>query len=583
VLFCFVLAAHIGGLDACSDDSSAGDTGDGGVDATTTDAHPSDGTLVDGDLFDGANPDGTAPQCSRHYFEDIEIPMSDGKYLAAFVRRAENPACALPTILIQTPYNKEHTRDLWFDGDIADNPLFSSPSYNFVVLDWRGFYGSAAAAVTQPDYGQDGYDAVEWIATQDWSNGRVATWGVSALCKIQYQTAVKQPPHLVAAVPIFCGMNNTYEDYYPGGVLRREYTDTITALFGANVVEQHPYKDMAWSYLGSLYSAANVAVPMLVVAGWFDLNTHASVTDFADLTTQSPPAVAQAHRLLVGAWHHFAAGGESAAGRPMTAQELLYHDGERKIQQDSLAWFNHHLRQHENEVDQWSPVRYVSAGDGTNVYRSADSWPPAATTEHILYLHATGELSDASPTAAQVSFPYDPLDPSPTKGGATLSPNLDHGPHDQAEVIARDDALVFTSALLSAPLEIHGTLRLELDVATTGVDTDFSVRLTDVDPDENHLLIGEGIARLKLRDSLSLPSTVVAGMRYTLTVDVINDLAYTFAVGHRVGLIITSSNHPRFDRNPNTGNDFFDQAVVPLAVTNTLYTDGSCRLILPVD
>jgi len=247
--------------------------------------------------------------CADHMFADISIPMRDGKSLAAFVRRPTNPACKLPTVLIQTPYDKENARALWFDNATTENPLFDSPDYNFVVLDWRGFYGSANALNGQPNRGEDGYDAVEWIAAQPWSDGRVGTWGVSALCRVQHWTAVEQPPSLVAAVPIFCAMNDTYLQYYPGGVLRREYVDTLGFLFGGNLVEQHPTDDNVWAYAANLYDPAQVKIPMLIVAGWYDLDNNSTFETWDQLITDSDASVRTAHHLLIGDWHHFAAGG----------------------------------------------------------------------------------------------------------------------------------------------------------------------------------------------------------------------------------------------------------------------------------
>ena len=170
----------------CSDDSASADRIDGAIPA---DAEvPQDGEV-----------DGQAPDCAPYRFEDVMIPMRDGNFLSAFVRRPMDEACRLPAILIQTPYNKENARTMWFD-DPSGEPLFESADYAFVVVDWRGFFGSAQAAVTgtQP-YGEDGYDTVEWIAAQSFSDGKVGTWGVSALCVQQYRTAVEQPPHLAAA------------------------------------------------------------------------------------------------------------------------------------------------------------------------------------------------------------------------------------------------------------------------------------------------------------------------------------------------------------------------------------------------
>ncbi|HPS83291.1 MAG TPA: CocE/NonD family hydrolase, partial [Bacteroidales bacterium] len=127
------------------------------------------------------------------------ITMRDGKKLDADIYLPDTSGGqTYPTVLIQTPYNR-----LWyrFSLPLIGTAIGTSP-FAFVILDWRCFYGSAEACVTTPDRGADGFDAVEWIATQSWSDGQVATWGPSALGRVQYMTAKKNPPHLVCAVPL---------------------------------------------------------------------------------------------------------------------------------------------------------------------------------------------------------------------------------------------------------------------------------------------------------------------------------------------------------------------------------------------
>jgi predicted acyl esterase len=524
---------------------------------------------------------GGGPVCSAPIFEDVAVPLSDGKHLAGFVRRPPEDDCRLPAILVQTPYNKENVRALWFSGE-ESNPLFESQDYAFVVVDWRGFHGSAAAAVPFPDHGADGHDVVEWIAAQPWSNGKVGTWGVSALGRVQYWTAVHQPPHLVTAVPIFCTMNQTYLEYYPGGVLRRELVDTLEVLFGHSLIEAHPREDLVWSWLANQYDPADVKIPLLLVAGWYDLDNARSFRDWEAFLGQPGTGVGEAHRLLVGPWHHFAAGGESAgAGRPLTAEELRYHDRERRIQKESLAWFDYWMRGIDRGVSGWARVRYLAGGEAT--WSAAPRWPLPSGETRAFYLRREGLLAESPGPSEALSFRFDPRDPSPTCGGQTLRPDLLHGPQDQAEVLARDDRLVFTTAPLPAGLRLRGPLELRLAVTTTGADTDFVVRVTDVDPQGRHLLLADGVRRLSLRDTYAAKSPVAPGTRYEIEVPVINQLAYNLGAGHRLGIILTSSSWPRFERNPGTGDDFYAAASNPQAVTNTIFCDSASRLLVTVD
>ena len=529
----------------------------------------------------GAAGDGGVADCAQHELRDVSIPMRDGKSLAAFVRAPKDARCKLPVVLIQTPYGKDSTKGMWFSG-AGNDPLFDSKDYAFVVVDWRGFFGSIAAKVpgAQP-FGEDGYDTVEWAGTQPFSNGKVGMWGVSALCIQQYRTAVLKPPHLAASVPIFCSMNTTYEQYYPGGVLRREYYNFIGLYFGSGIILANPYRNATWVFAETVLKPQDVTAPMMVVAGWYDLHPVGSLQTWNGLVASSP-AAAQ-HRLLIGDWIHFAIGGEVAGGRALNPQELRYVDSAKKVQTDSRDFFELHLRGlATSPASGWAAVRYVRGAEGT--WESSPVWPPPGQTPRTFFLAADGGLAASAPPSGTLSLSYVSLDPSPTIGGATLQSGLLHGPTPQGAVISRPDARVFTSPLLTQPLRTRGAITVSLDIATDRADTDFAARLTDLQPDGGHLLLAEGIRRLKLRGSLGTVLSLDAGTRTTVPITFTSDLAYTFAAGHRVGLIITGSNFPRFERNPNTGADFFPDSGMPAFDANsTLFLDGTSRLVLQAD
>lgn len=552
-------------LTACSGDTGVEIRDSGAVDSSTEDAQE----LPDADL-----------RCAPQEFVDIEIPMRDGLTLAATVRKPADTSCRVPAILIQTPYDKDAARTLWL-SDGGENPLFDSTDYAFVVVDWRGFYGSTNAAVDKPNRGEDGFDTVEWIAEQPWSDGGVGMWGVSALCRAQYWTAIERPPHLVAAVPIFCALNDTYEQYYPGGVLRREWIDTLGVLFGGSIVKQHPLFDAVWNISEGLYSTADIAIPMLVVAGWYDLDPGANLDTFRSLVAGSSATSRDEHRLLVGPWIHQAVGGESSGGRALDEIELAYVDADNQIQGDSLRWFDLKLRGISNESASWSRVRAIVGGEDLPT-EGSDTWPPVATETLTLYLGAEGSLLETIPQAGTDEIVANPEDPSPSIGGNTLRFDLFHGPRDQAEVIARADASTFQTAVLTEPLQLRGPIAVTLAVSTTGDDTDFAIRITDIDEAGQHTLLGEGIHRLKLRSSFATPAAVVPGQRYSLQIKLRTELGYSVPEGHRIGLIVTPSNFPRFAVNPNNGDNFYSTPANSVTATNTLYLDGEAQLQLTV-
>lgn len=559
---------------ACGDDSAPGS--DASTDVPGTDA---DGTDADGVDAPGTD----APGCGTDQeFADVQIPMRDGAMLAAFIRRPVDADCALPTVLIQTPYDKENARALWFESSGA-NPLFDSTDYAFVVLDWRGRFGSSDAEADSMKLGTDGFDAIEWITAQTWSDGSVGTFGPSALCRVQYRTAEEQPPGLRAAVPIFCPRREEYEQYFPGGVLRREYLQSLGILFGtvSTLLETHPTHDALWrSVENTTDPTARIQTPMLLISGWWDLSPAIQLADFADLRERSPAG--DDHRLLIGPWSHFATNAESEGiGRDYTDEERLYFDHEQQIQSDTLAFFDLHLRGLESAASAWPTVRWTTGASETE--ESGDAWPPSDSISREYYLGSGDTLDTGEPDGPpiDVDFPCDPADPSPTIGGMGLRFDLLHGPTDQAEVIARDDAVTFATTPVSETLRIRGRIVANLRVKTTGADTDFAVRIADVRPDGTWLWIGEGIRRLSLRDDFGTRSEVVAGTEYDVPVELANHLAYDLPVGHALGLIVSSSNFPRFDVNPNDGTDFLEDGS-GVAVTNTVVTDGVSRLTVPV-
>ncbi len=538
---------------------------------------PDSGADVSGDADAAADADADVPlDCRERVVEDVMIPVGDGARLAATVARPAGSGCRVPAILVQTPYGKANFRAEFLDRTDADHPLFHSPDYAVVILDWRGFFGSASAppATLQRGYGEDGYDVIAWIASQPWSDGAVGTWGVSALCRVQYQTAVTNPPALRAAVPIFCQNNYTYLETYPGGVIRREYMQFLSAYFGASLYEAHPVRDAWWAWAERLYPVEDVRIPMLVVAGAFDLYNTGTLDTFTALCARSGDRRAE-HRLLLGPWHHYASGGESTGTRPLNEQEMKYFDSTREIEKWSLRFFDFHLRG--KSASRWEKAVVFRTANAQS-WEEADNWPPPEAREQEWGVSADGALVEGTGTAGEITLADNPLDPSPTVGGQTLLSTYDHGPAWQDAVVSRMDAVVFATAPLAAPLRLSGPVRVELRASTSGVDADVAVRLTDVDADGRHLLITDGIARLSMPPPYASRMLPVPGVPVPVTVNLTNHAAWTLPAGHRLGIIVSGSNYARFDANPHDGAAFFTGTGVPANLT--LHLDSGARLVV---
>ncbi len=505
------------------------------------------------------------------------IPMRDGKSLAADIYLPESTKKeAFSCILIQTPYNRKFYRYLGLPMGIGSN--IDSSAYAFVIVDWRCFYGSAAACDLDVNRGEDGYDVVEWITQQDWSDGKTGTWGASALGKIQFQTAREQPDGLVCCVPLVAAPQYEYLDYYPGGVKRTEYFEQLDSLgFGiGQFLNNHPVKDTAWWYYNFLtWYPDKIEVPMFMIGGWYDHNINGMFTFFEGLEAESP---AGDHKLLFGPWAHGSIGQKDQG-------ELTYPEAESWS--DSLArmFFDFHLQGIQNGWDSRPTTTMFQMGE--NLWSYQDAWPLEDTTHQSWYLHADGKLKTDFPNEQNLyaSFTYDPTDPSPTIGGATLHRDLEQGPYNQAPgVESRDDILIFSTETLENPVRITGQPKLLLYVSSDRLDTDFAIRLTDVYPDGRSMLLYSGIRRMRFRDGYYADDTAVMtpGNIYQAEIS-LPSLANTFMPGHQIKLDLTSSNYPRFDCNLNNGGPMYT-AGDTLIANNSVYfsEDYPSKLILPV-
>lgn len=505
------------------------------------------------------------------------IPMRDGKKLAADVY-IPSGCSSCPTILIQTPYN----RLLYHFGLPLDVGLnLNSSNYIFVIVDWRCFYGSSAACIATPQRGEDGFDVIQWITSQPWSDGKVGTWGASALGVIQFQTAKEHPPGLICSVPIVASPVTSYFDYYPGGDLRTEYVQQLTALgYNMTAILAFPYYNSGWTAAetGSDYPDS-IAVPMLMIGGWYDHNTDAMLKFFNEIRQQSPVAVRDKHRLLMGPWTH-----NTSSNAPSAVGGLSYPQAQNWSDSLSLKFFDFYLR---NINNGWNTTPYINFFQmGENQWFTGASWPPASTTSK-LYMHSNVVLDSNAPTLTNdnIGMIYDPRDPSPTIGGPTLKATLLQGPYDQAPAVeSRVDAVKFTTAVLSQDVRVNGKPKVHLHVSSDKKDTDFAVRLTDVYPNNTSMLVADGIFRMRFRSGFTTNDTasMINGQIYSIVVDMLNT-AITFLAGHRIRVDITSSNYPRFDCNLNNGLQMYVAGDTSVAA-QTIYFDSNHEsyLELPV-
>jgi uncharacterized protein len=307
----------------------------------------------------------------------------------------------------------------------------------------------------------------------------------------------------------------------------------------------HPSYDAFWRALSTREKLDRVRVPVFAAGGWFDNYAQSDLEAFTELRRLGREAY-----IMIGPWPHNMSDrfGNVDYG-PESVVPL------RRLQ---LAWFDHWLKGRDT-IAHFAPARYFTIG--SNRWQESSVWPPANVKITPLYLAGKATLDRKKPRAAKPDeFAYDPRNPMPTRGGAVCCNFrvFRPGPLDQREVERRTDVLVYTGEELKKDLEVTGTVRVLLYVSTSAPDTDFTAKLVNVFPDGSAINVTDGLLRLRYRNGVDKPELAKPGEIYQATIDA-GVTSTLFLKGHRVRIEISSSNFPRFDRNPNTGRTIADE------------------------
>jgi putative CocE/NonD family hydrolase len=552
----------------------------------------------------------TAQEEETYTFEaNVMIPMTDGTELAANIFLPKKGA-PFPVLLIRTPYGK---------GNKANGPGkgYATNGYAVVIQDCRGKGDSKGTWDPFRYDADDGFDTQQWVGKQPWSNGKIGTAGGSYLGWSQWASAPKGSKYLVAMVPQvpFC---NAYDLAYDGGAFQlsllmgwgssvggapisgEKMPQTFRHLplnqFDSQLDKKvpyladwiaHPVFDDYWKQRGIGREAFDdIAVPILNIGGWYDIFSKATLDMVNEVGKQSRNhAIRRNQFAVLGPWGHGV--GSQKVGALDFGKAAALDVGELQFK-----WFEYWLKQKDTGIEEW-PAFYLFVM-GENVWRGEPKWPLERAEYTPYYLHSNGDAKDpngsgalgtskpqAADSGATDSYVYDPNNPVPTAGGNNLI-GAPMGPFDQSEVEQRDDVLVYTSAPLEDAIEVTGPVKMILYAATTAKDTDFTAKLVDVHPDGKAYNLCDGIIRARWRNSRTDPELVEPGKieQYEIDLWVTSNL---FKAGHRIRVEISSSNFPRFDRNPNSGGPFGeDSEVFPATQTIHHGTKHPSHILLPI-
>jgi predicted acyl esterase len=510
---------------------------------------------------------------------EIFIPMRDGVKLAASVYLPQGSG-PWPVILTRTPYLK--------DGRMysaANVKHFTDAGYAYVVQDVRGKgHSQGFYEAFVPDI-EDGYDTIEGLAKEPWSNGRIGITGASAMGITSNLAAIAAPPHLLAAY-VIVAPNETFTTSFLGGVPKDK--DTVGWLKGQGVSEDVIARSQAGQVRSVFTDRAGpgeelkyVRIPIWNVGGWYDIFNTGTIHNFEYLQNHGAKGARGNQRLTMGPFGHGPISGD------------LAYAGEDRLDivgAQDIRWFDHWLKGADNGVMDEPPVdafMMAAAEKGNyspkNRHVRAANWP-LAYRETRYYLADGGALATTEPKAAdaKVSYRFDPAHPVQTIGGSNLT--FERGPMDQRPIKDRKDYLRFETPVLDKDVVVAGPVKVELYGATDGPDTDFEAKLVDVYPDGYEALVLDAPIRARYRHG-RMPDQVAMmtpGAPEEMTIDLWNT-ALTFEKGHRIALHVTSSNSPRFEVNDNNG-EAPGERLKPRVATNSVYMDKDhpSALVLPV-
>lgn len=482
---------------------------------------------------------------------DVLVPMRDGEFLEADVYIPVGIDSA-EVILIQTPYNKESFANSLPMGVHLN---LNSQPFIWVIVDWRGFYGSSGADLSNFTRGEDGYDVCEWISQQIWHKDRIGTWGPSALGGVQYATAREQHPNHTCAVPLVAHPHTAYDEYYYGGVYERARVETLDLLgYGLSpVVLANPYYSLAWQVVEfDTWYPEEIVIPTLQIGGWYDHNINKMMDWYAATRNQAAASVQDQQWLLVGPWVH---GGTGPAYVGSSAQgELSYPNAE--FVSDTMAWdfFEYYLLDIANGWESTDLITYYETGK--DVWATSNSTGIEITNDQVLYLN--GNLLDPEIGQQNASFISNPFDPSPTIGGANLHLSLTQGPLDQSSLESRSDVISYRSFELSNDVQISGRVTATIYVESDQPDCDIVVRLADEYPDGRSMLITDGIRRMRFRNGFTSTdeSFMSPGNVYEVEVS-LPFTNYTWKAGHRIKAYVSGNSSYRWDVNLQNGGAMY--------------------------
>lgn len=515
-----------------------------------------------------------------HFLNTFMVKMRDHIKLATDVFLPKGLHKDIPAILIRTPYGKEEYYPMCY--------RFVQRGYAVVIQDTRGRHASEGTFIPEHYEVEDGDDTLTWIAKQDWSNQQIGMTGGSYLGYVQWAAAASKNPYLKAIASFVCAGSAFMDLPRSGGCFssgtmawafamsdKKTNMELMKQSNWDELLDIRPLEDIAKQALGhdiyflnewlkhkdydNFWKASNWAergkgckVPSLIVSGWFD-DDGMGTTEALNLTKDYPKGY---RKVILGPWQHSGNSSYDIHRFSLGSKALRYD-----IDLITFQWLDHFLKGIENGIEKGDEIEYFTIGE--NRWKSSMSWPIQEAKKYSLYLdsktHANtssgdGILITQVPTENKKDhYLYDPKHPATHI--IDMEENEIQVPENYTEEEKREDYLVYTTPPLSKSITITGDMNVELYISSSAVDTDFFVRICDVDEYGKSYKLADGHLSARYRNGFEKSEFMEQGEIYKISI-LTSKISMCFAKGHHIRLTITSSAKNAIFPNSNTKDGY---------------------------
>ena len=576
--------------------------------------------------------------------KEVHIKMRDGAELFTSIYTPKDVSKKYPIIMQRTPYNSGPYGEGQFKRSISPSETMMKEGYIVVYQDVRGrfmsdgLYDNMRGFISNKkgkkdtDEASDTYDTIDWLVKNVANNnGNVGTWGISYPGYYASYSLLSGHPALKAVSPQACISDFFFDDFHHNGAYLLSYWK-VTPLFGPqktkptteawfkfpNVgtnddyqfflnagslvnldkyydssnefwqqLKEHSSYDEFWQKRGLLQHLKNIKPAVMIVGGWFDAeDLYGPLNTYSTIEKSSK----NYNTIVMGPWSH---GDWARNSEKQIIGNINFGDSISGFYQKNIeANFFRHFLKNNGKGENKLPEAYVF-DTGRKEWKTYDAWPPKNTEKQQFYLQPQQKLTKNAGAVSFEEFISDPKKPVPHSEDIKqqgLTPRK-YMTDDQRFAARRPDVLVFETDVLAEDVTMAGDILAKLQVATTGTDADWIVKVVDVFPNDEpetkevqpylkisnyHMMVRSEVMRGRFRNSFVNPEPFVANEKTPINVK-LQDVFHTFKKGHKIQIQVQSTWFPLIDLNPQTfvPNIFYAKPEDFKKQTHRVYSDSA--------